>query len=483
MAGGTWTASEPKVRPGFYINFQSAALAQISAGTRGVVAIPVKANWGPVRQFVEITSEKELIDTYTESTTNGATAYISIKFALLGAPNKVLGYRLADASAAKASITLRDTAATPANVLTLTTKYETDRPFKITVRDNVVDANKYDIVLYEDTKLLYVFTFDKGASVVDNAVAAINNYAGNKWITASKIAAGNSTLELVTSQPFTGGNSGISGITNIDYTNALADFEGITFNVLTLDGISDSALQTSVRAWVDRVRDEGKKVIAVMGGSAADDQDIIIGNARSVGFNHEAIVNVVVGGILDGISYSSAEIAPYIAGLIAGQRLNESITYYATPFEDVTKRLTNSEIIAALQAGSLVLVNDGEKVTIEQGINTLTSLSEGQNNQWKKIRAIRVMDAINDDLLKSARDSYIGKVTNNDDGKVALISACKQYMEKLAADDIIMPDFIVMLDPQYHGDPPIAAPDEVYLYWEAAITDSMEKIYSTFIVR
>ncbi|AEE95784.1 phage tail sheath family protein [Mahella australiensis] len=483
MAGGTWTASEPKVRPGFYINFQAAATAQIGGGPRGIVVMPVKANWGPVRQFVEITNEKELVDAYTASAANGATAYTEIRFALLGAPRKVLGYRLADASAAKASITLKDTAATPANVLTLTTKYETDRPFKVTVRENVVDANKYDIVLHEDTVLLYVFTFDKGASVADNAVAAINNDAGNKWITAAKVAAGNGSLALVSSQPFAGGNSGISGITNTDYTNALTEFEGITFNVLTLDGISDSSLQASIKEWVDRVRNDGKKALAVVGGSADDDQDVAAGNARSAGFNHEAIVNVTVGGMLDGISYSSAEIAPYIAGLIAGQKLNESITYHVTPFEDVTKKLTNSEVIASLQAGSLVLVNDGEKVIIEQGINTLTSLSEDQNNQWKKIRAIRVMDAINDDLLKAARDSYIGKVTNNDDGKVALISACKQYMEKLAADDVIMPDFTVQIDPQYHGEPPIAAPDEVYLYWEAAITDSMEKIYSTFIVR
>ncbi len=28
MAGGTWTISEPKIRPGFYINFQAAATAR-----------------------------------------------------------------------------------------------------------------------------------------------------------------------------------------------------------------------------------------------------------------------------------------------------------------------------------------------------------------------------------------------------------------------------------------------------------------------
>lgn len=478
MAGGTWSTTEPKVRPGLYMNYKAAAAAQISGAARGIVAIPVRANWGPIRKLVEITNEKDLIDAYTDNSAEGATAYKEIKFALMGAPKKVLAYRLADTNAKKAIVILKDEEST--DVLTLSTKYETDRPFKVMVRNNVIDANKYDIVLYEGSKLLYTFTFDKGAAVVDNAVKAVNEDKGNKWIQAVKNADGNGTLSVVTTKDLTGGNAGIEGVTNADYMNVLDVFESAVFNVLALDGISNAELQASITAWIDRVRKEGKKVMAVMGGSSDDDQDVAISNSKSRAFNHEAVHNVTVGGVLGGRAYSSAEIAPYVAGLIAGQKLSESITYHVTPFEDVTNRLSNSEVIASLQSGSLVLVNDGEKVIIEQGINTLTSLKEGQNNQWKKTRAIRVMDAISDDMLKSARDGYIGKVTNNADGQASLIAACKQYMEKLANEGIIASDFVVMLDPQYQ---PSAEPDEVYIYWNASITDSMEKIYGTFTVR
>jgi len=481
MAGGTWSPTEAKVRPGFYMNFVAAALAAIQPGARGIVAIPVKANWGPAKQIVEITDEKSLIDTYGADVDGGFTAYNSIKLALLGGAKTVLGYRLVDSAAAKASITLKDTAATPADVLTLTTKYETARPFKVTVRDNAVDpTNKQDIVLYEDTKQLYVFTFVKGAGVVDNAVAAINNDANNKWITATKVADGNNTIANVTSQAFTSGNAGVGSIANTDYVDAMSAFETRRFNFFALDGATDASLQTSVKAWIERLRSEGKGVVAVMGGSVTDDQTPATANSRSTGFNYEGVINVGVSGIMDGVTYSSAQVACWVAGKAAGQALSESLTYAVTPFDDVTPRLTHNQVVAGLQAGTLLLVHDGEKVIVEQGINTLTSLRQGQNNQWKKIRAIRVMDAINDDLLKTAQDNYIGKVNNNDDGKVALISACKQYMETLVNGGLIEKDFSVYLDPDYH--PALAAPDEVYIKWDARIVDSMEKIFGTFVV-
>ncbi|AEG61705.1 phage tail sheath family protein [Desulforamulus ruminis] len=483
MAGGTWSPTEQKVRPGFYLNFEAAALAAIKPGARGIVACPVKADWGPVRDFKEITSEAELLAAYGEDTAAGSTAYKTLRLALLGGAKTVLAYRLADSNAAKAGITLQDGSASPVDVLKLETKYETTRPFKLSVRTNLVDSSKQDILLYNGSALLRTFTFTANANGVDNAVAAINGDAGNEWVTAVKMADGNGALALINSQDFTGGNNGIAEVANADYIAAQSVFEARVWNLFTLDGITGSALQTSFKSWIERLREEGKGVIGVFGGSVTDDADPNLGNQRSLSFNHEGVVNVTVGAVLNGETYASSEVAPYVAGLIAGQKLSESITYAVCPFEDVSPRLTNNQVIAALQSGSLVLVHDGEKVKIEQGINTLTSLRQGQNNQWKKIRAIRTMDAINNDLLKAASDNYIGKVNNNDDGKVALINAFKQYMDTLVQGGIVESDYSVYLNPVYHGNPALAAPDEVYPKWEARITDGMEKIFGTFMVK
>ncbi len=476
MAKGVWSQTDKPVRPGFYMNFIGAAQDTISSGTRGVVALPVKANWGPVQEVVEITSEKELIDTYGDEVREELSAYECIRLALLGGPKKVLAYRMIDEAAAQATLTLKDEA--EADVLTLTTMFETDKDFKVTVRDNALDDTKQDLVLYEGAKKLYEFTFAKGADVLANALAAINEDKNNKWLEAVKIADGNATLASINGQELVGGNAGTANITNALYVAAMSALEPYDFNVFTLDGVTDSSLQASVKAWVERLRREGKMITAFVGGSTEEDKDIANANSRSAGFNHEGMVNVGVSAKLAGVWYSSAKVACCVAGKAAGQALKESLTYAVMPFEDTVPRLTHSQITAALQAGTLVLVHDGEKVIIEQGINTLTSLREGQNNSFKKIKGVRIMDAIATDTAKTAQDSYIGKVINNEDGQAAVLSAIKNYFEALAP-TLIANDFTVEVDTERQA---AAEADEFYWKWDARLIDSMEKIFGTGII-
>ncbi len=489
MAGGSWSPTELPVLPGLYLNFQAAALAAIQPGARGVVIAPMKAHWGPVREFVEITSETGIIDAYTADESNGATAYTTLRLALLGGAKKILAYRIADANAAKATVTLNDTSATPVAVLRLDAKYPGARGnnFKVTVRVNPVDSTKKDILLYEGTTLLRTFTFTSGT--IQAAADAINNDTGNKWITATVLAAGNGTLANIANAAMASGNSGIAAIAAADYTNALTAFETQEFNLLTLDGVTDAAIQTSVVSWVSRVRDEGKGIIAAMGGAAASDtasDAVSQATSRSASWNHEGVVNVGVGAVLDGVSYSSAQVAAYVAGLIAGQKLSESTTYTATPFDDVTRRWTRSEMEQAVTGGVFLLFHDGRMVKVLRGMNSLVTLRQGQNNSWKKIRTIRVMDSINADLVRAAEDNYIGKVNNTEEGRLALIGACKQYMQTLVQGGVIeATGWDVYLDPTYYGPTATITPaaDQVYLKWEARLTDVMEIILGTFIVK
>jgi hypothetical protein len=300
---------------------------------------------------------------------------------------------------------------------------------------------------------------------------------------------GNGTLADVTNSALTGGNSGISGITNADYIAALGAFETQDFHVLALDGVSDAALRTSVVSWVKRLRSEGKGILAALGGSAAEDTGAAAVNTavtRSATIDFEGIINVGDGGVLDGVVYSSAQTAAWVAGLVAGTALNGSTTYAASPFEDVTRRWTRSEQEAAVRGGVFLLIHDGRKVKVLKGINSLVSLRQGQNKGWKKIRKIRVMDQINYDLMQTAEDSYIGKVNNTDEGKLALIGAGKEYLRTLAIEGIIeSTGYNVILDPQYHGTAAAfpADDDQVFLSWTADDTDVMEQIFGTFNVQ
>ncbi|RJG26707.1 phage tail sheath family protein [Paenibacillus thiaminolyticus] len=487
MAGGNWSPTDMPVLPGLYMNFVAAAGTAIQPGARGVVVAPVKAHWGPVGEFIEIADEKSIKESFSLEETGGASAYTTLFLALLGGPKKLLAYRLADNTAAAAKVTLKDTAEASADCLTLTAKYPGERgnDFNVTVQASLVDATKKELRLYEGTTLLRTFSIGDGSSAA--AATAINEDADNKWIVAEKIADG--TMADVSGSTFTGGNSGISGITNADYITATEAFEGQEFHVLTLDGVADPALRASIVAWVKRVRSEGKGIIATLGGTAEDDKAsdaVAKASARSAAFNHEGVVNVGSGAVLAGKEYSSAQVAAWAAGLIAGQSISESTTYAVSPFDDVTRRWTRSEQEQAVRSGVFLLIHDGRQVKVLRGVNTLITLRNGQNNSWKKIRTIRVMDQINADLRRTVEDAYIGKVNNNDVGRLALIGACKEYMRTLAQSNVIEgAGYDVILDPSYYGSAPAKQPepDQVFLQWNARLTDVMEQIFGTFFVQ
>lgn len=486
MAGGIWSPTDISELPGMYMLFQAAAAATIEPGARGTVIVPVKAHWGPARQFVEVVTEQAITDIFSHDESDGATAKTTLRLALLGQPKKVLAYRLTDSNAAPATKIFQDTAATPANVLKIEAKYPGGNNFKITIANNLVDNTRKDIKLYDGTTLLRTFTY---SGPIAAAADAINADTGNKWIVAVKLADGNGVLANISNVSLEGGNSGIAGITTADYIAAMSAFETQEDHVLALDGVADAALQTSIVSWVTRLRNEGRGIIAVLGGSAADD---IAGDAvskaisRSAAFNHEGIVNVGTGATLNGITYSSAQISAYVAGLIAGKSLSQSTTYAASPFEDVSRRWTRSEQEQAVRNGVFLLIHDGRIVKALKGVNSLATLRQGQNRSWKKIRTIRVMDQVNMDLQRTAEEAYIGKVNNTEEGRLSLIGAMKQYLQTLAAAGVIEANgATVMLDPDYYGSKPVKEPepDQVFVRWTAKLTDVMEQIFGTFTVK
>ncbi|WP_136603664.1 phage tail sheath family protein [Paenibacillus dokdonensis] len=488
MAGGTWENTNKPVLPGLYMNFKAAAASAIQGGMRGTVVVPVKANWGPVREFVEISSETAIAQVFSTDTLDGATAYPTLYLALLGGPKKLLAYRLADDTAAAASITLQNADASPAEVLQLQAKYPGSRGngLAVTVQPSLGEPDARELRLYEGTKLLgtYKGTDGTAASIAEQ----INQDSSNVWITAKVLGQGGIPAD-VSGAALSGGSSGSGKLTNADYIAMQEAAEGQEFDVLALDYAADMALLQSFAAWVKRLRREGRGVTAVFGGSASDDvsKDAVkLVSARSLALNHEGIINVGTGVRLAGTDYSSAQAAAYVAGLIAGQRLNQSATYTVTPFDDVTRRWARSEQEEAVKNGVFLLFFDGRQVKALRGINSLVSPAEGQNNAWKKIRTIRVMDAINADLQRAAEQTYIGKVNNTEEGRLALIGAVKEYLAQLSLSGVIESNgYDVILDPAYYGDSAVnkLEPDQVFLQWNVKLTDVMEQLFGTFYVQ
>lgn len=251
-----------------------------------------------------------------------------------------------------------------------------------------------------------------------------------------------------------------------DYVEMREAFEARQFNVFVFDGEVEASEQSATLTWLERNRDEKKHFTFVTGGSATDDQDPTAGNARSTTLADDYVVNMINGVVIGDKEYSSGEYAAYIAGLVAGTAINKSITYATVRVDDVTKRLRNIEIETALKAGSLVLMHDGEKVKVEQGLTT----------SGEKLRKVRARQAISTDLEKQARDAYIGKLDNNEAGRMTLISAIKSYLEALENENVLE-DIYVGLD-----ESKVSTGDKVYVNIAYTEIDSMERIFLTINV-
>ncbi|MGE7843882.1 phage tail sheath subtilisin-like domain-containing protein [Lysinibacillus sp. NPDC093712] len=309
----------------------------------------------------------------------------------------------------------------------------------------------------ESGKFYTIETVSEGVELVGNANAT----------PITRILQGGAKEALVYAVPAVG-----EGTATQQYANLRDAFSVQDFNVFVYPTTIDASEQTATKAWVESCREEGKHFIYVAGGDAASDADITAGNARSVLLKDPYIVNLVTGVVLaDGTEVQSAEYTPFIAGLIAGTPINKSITYTEMPVANVTLRLKNSQVNTALISGSLVIIKDGNKVRIEQGVTTDSNAGERG-----KIRTTRAKQAVASDIPATARDSYIGKVDNNPNGQASLIGAIKGYLELMETDNVLM-NPVVTLDPRYKSEG-----DKVFLAVAYTEVDSMERIFLTITV-
>src|SRR5690625_140461 len=129
------------------------------------------------------------------------------------------------------------------------------------------------------------------------------------------------------------------GADSDDYADMFDLLMTADFNVLVLDQVTDSAIQTRAALAVEMGRAEDNHFIAVLGGSAEDDEDVTAGNERSESFEDDYIVNLINGVVRGEDELSSGEFAPGLAGLIAGNPANETVTYKNENADDVSKRL------------------------------------------------------------------------------------------------------------------------------------------------
>lgn len=467
MAGFVFQAGEQKVRPGVYVRVTNIGEPQETIVPQGIVAALFRASWGPLGEVVYLESIDAVTNTYgVDGTIDTALE------AFRGGCRRVVAYRLGSGGQ-KAMVNLRDSEG--ANVVTLTAKYEGTRGnnFSVSIRDSLVDDTKRELLLYEGATLRQTITFAKGSgepqALVD-AIAASNS----PYITAVKSGDGTGILVPTTQLPLTGGED--PTVNGESYSAGLVVIEAIDWNVLAVD-TDDTATHTLVQAYIDRVRNEGKRVLGVVGEPTSVPLATRLTNARA--FNDPAIIYVANGFKgSDGVTREGYKAAARVAGMVASAQITESLTHYVVRgATELVGALTNAEIEQTIQSGALVFTMNAQKqVHIEYGINTFVTPTADMDAGWKKIRRVRTRDNLMD-RIAATWDPLIGKINNSPDGRATLIAAAQGIINRMIAEGALLQGSIFE-DP---NNPPVG--DSAWFVVQVDDLDSAEKVYITFQFR
>ena len=463
-----YNIGEKKDRPGVYKQYDKAGESEIPGAVYGVFAYPVHADNGPVNTVTTFT--KDDIEDFkamygTGGTTDGVLALFD------GGATKVFVYRLGTGGE-KGAIVL---SASETSLLTLTTKYPTAIPFKITIKNKLGDTGVKQLLVYNDTELLETIEFASGASDSANLVAAVNQYS--KYLDAEKMADGE--VQNATGSALSDGDA--PTVNNASYADAFTAFEPLKWNFLVLDTV-DTDVHATVKSYIDRIFEEGSLGVCVLGENKASGSMIAFEErkAHAAAFDDEKIIYL-------GSGYADSdgnEITGYLAiakqaGILGSLESNKSATHTVIPGATATlETLKNSQYTDAIKNGMLLLSpNSKGQVWFDSGVNTLITLRENQDEGWKKIRRTSTRFELFDRIDRNV-EPLIGKVNCDDIGVGDVVIAGQTIIDEMIKEGKLK-------DGGTFSEDTTLKRGSDYAYFVIAVDDldSLEKIYLRYQFR
>lgn len=273
---------------------------------------------------------------------------------------------------------------------------------------------------------------------------------------------------------FTSSNQALSGGTDTpakpeDLMNDALENEN--YAVVTTGGFSTSSnihglLVTALKRLRD---DEGIKVRGV----------VPVGNPAPA-YNYEG-VSTVVNGFIDseGNVVSVTDAAAYFAGISCSADAGTALTYYEV--EDAISanpQLDNEKTIDALNAGQIVFTTKpGQRVVIEQDINSLYKFTADKPKVFSKNRVMRTLDDIVTNTEEVFENTFLGKVGNNANGRDLFKGNRITYLNDLQNRNIIQEFENSDITVEKGNDS-----DSILVNLAVTPVDAMEKLYMTIIV-
>lgn len=463
--GAIYRAGERKIRPGVYRRYEKTGTTETPGAIYGVFAIPVHADFGPL-DAVNTFEPDQLNDLKTLYGTGGTVDAALALFA--GGATKVHVYRLGSGGTT-ASVEI---AATDGNIATLKTKYPTSNRYNVTIREKLDDSTKKQILVYLGATLLETIEYEASEDEKATLVAAVN--ANSNYLDAT---AGTATgaASNVANKELTGGAA--PTVNTESYSDAFTRFEPYKWNMLVLD-TCDTAVHALVQAYMDRIFEDGALGVCALGEPTSVPFDTRCEHAKS--FNNEKIIYLGSGyEDSDGNKVDGYLAIAKQAGIIGSMESNASATHTVVPGAvNTLEVLKNSQYERAIESGMLLLSPNNEgQVWFDAGINTLITLSENQDDGWKKIRRTATRFEIFDRIDRAVAP-LVGQVNCDNIGIGDVIMRGQAILDAMIQEGKLQTGASFTEDAANKR-----GPDYAHFIIKADDLDSLEKIYMRYQFR
>lgn len=138
-----------------------------------------------------------------------------------------------------------------------------------------------------------------------------------------------------------------------------------------------------------------------------------------------------------GKAVSPAAFCARIAGILAGIPMSMSATYAPLPEVTAVTERSEAEQAAAVDAGKLILIHDGQKAKIARGVNSLVTIPPKGKPDWRFIKIVEGMDLITYYLRTTIEDAYMGRYANTYDNKQLLVAEVLEYLQYLERSGVL----------------------------------------------
>lgn len=349
-------------------------------------------------------------------------------------------------------------------IVTITAKYPGTRPFAVTVRDSLTEADCKQVVFYSGNKQVESYTVKKNGNTEGAVLKAAME--GSSYFTVEVNTDG--ALTDVAQKAFT---AGADPTVNVDsYQAGLEILESVYCNAVCV-ATEDTAVHLLVKTFLDRAYDNGFFACGVIAELASTDLEVRQNHALA--FNDEKMVYVLnaeadrMGETLKGY-----QVAAIVAGMYAAYASNYTLTHkILEPVTDLKEVLTPSQMTAAEQKGCLVLSKSpAGKIWIDNALNTLVELPDSKDVGWKKLRRTKTRFELLYRMNTTA-DNLVGNVDNDKNGRETVIAKLNEVGTAM-----IQEGKLVSCSVTEHPDKTANA-DYAYFLIDVVDKDSLEHLY------